>query len=74
MFFPHPVPLYSQEGTVTLEKGVGGVEQHVWEALMWSVGVSDSVSLGRGRERGRGRGACSHHVFLAHVQCMTAPC
>ena len=42
MFFPHPVPLYSQEGAVMLEKGVGGVEQHVWEALMWSVGVSDT--------------------------------
>ena len=42
MFFPHPVPLYSQEGAVTLEKGVGGVEQHVWEALMWSIGVRDT--------------------------------
>ena len=29
-------------GNGDVEKGVGGVEQHVWESLMWSVGVSDT--------------------------------
>ena len=42
MFFPCPVPLYSQEGEVTLEKAMDAVEQHVWETVMWSVGVSET--------------------------------
>ena len=42
MFFPRPMPLYSQEGALTLEKAMDAVEQHVWEAVMWSVGVSET--------------------------------